>query len=399
MQGKQPPRQGSSSGGFDYSSSPIVKLTESGRTTPILKRPKISGYSTLDRKTQQEIISLRIEVERLTAQLTAITNRCEKQLTAKEARIAELEKDRKFLLDAETQLRTTSENACQVNEQQISKVTSQLNDERKKSAEVNERVIDLESERRKAMRELQTLQKELFTLNKRCETDSITFQAQIESKDVQLQLKEDMIAKLKEELDQNSKANSSRTLRDFSAPDVEVLEKLNKLEVANRKFTFENGILKESARNSGILEERLYSCERRIEQYRAMELQYNELLSKIGNTECSAPTLEVRESRGLLEKTAALVSLQEKMGQMEAQFKVLEIELREYRQRDQQQNLELQQIKGELETAITTAKHSQQQEIVLKSEIELLRGHLEAAEKVEKASQAIILKLSRKIPD
>ncbi len=184
-----------------------------------------------------------------------------------------------------------------------------------------------------------------------------------------------------------------------------LLERIERLETANRRLLHENTIYRESSRNHLILEERLHTAESTVAQLRQIEQQYHQLQAQSHGLHTAAAALPAdgpidgATLRELMERTARLASLQESLGEVEASLRGArsEIEILNLQLLQMRQTLtEERQQAGELRQRLAVA---QQQEAIWKTEIALLKEQIEAGDRVERTNQLIISNLNRKLLD
>lgn len=351
---------------------------------------------------KQQVTTLKIELERLQTALSNERSKGEKLLTSKDERILELEKDRRFLYDSEAELRRLLEESQKRHQNELSNLKGQIQEERRKATESTERLLDCEGERTKLNKDLRTLKNEVEKVKGalRGEVESLCMQNTI--KDQQIHSKDQVIIELQKQLlpvQKPSRISEPSIIVDGGAN----LEAIHKLEVINRRLTRENEVLRESTLNFKVMEEMLHTAQRRLEQYRLLEEKYNQLETKLRTTEqssnLSTDSMAGREMRELIEKTAALAQLQDRFGELEAKYKSIMMDSEKSQERVASMTEELSTVKAEHSSLQTELLTHKQHESVLRAEIEILKEHLDAAERMEKASQSVILNLQQKLSD
>jgi chromosome segregation ATPase len=387
-------RHESSNSVVEQTDSPLVLLLHvtheqspfmagnSALSSPATKRPHIGSLSSSPihpsevRKTRQELSTLRIELERLQTQLLNERTRTEKSLAGKDNRILELEKDRRFLHESEAELRKNCEEARIKLQNELTAVKGQLVEEQKQRNELNAMLLDVEREKKRLMRDLQCMTTERESCKAQFQHEKETLIESIAIKDQQLQSKEQAVSDLQLHLNQvHSKRSSITRNEQRTTLDSEALERLHKLEVSTRRLQHENEVFRESTHNFRLLEEKLHTAECRIEQYRKHEDQYN-----AAHKERPAEMTTGRELKELIERTAELVKLQERTGELEGQIKTLTMELERLQTTNEQTRKELERYKMELNTTRTSLLTCQQQEAVFRSEIAILKEHIVSLE-------------------
>ncbi|PJF19106.1 hypothetical protein PSACC_01072 [Paramicrosporidium saccamoebae] len=352
----------------------------SALSSPATKRPNIGSLSSSPihpsevRKARQELSTLRIELERLQTQLVNERARTEKSLAGKDIRIVELEKDRKFLHESEAELRKNCEETRTNLQNELTAIKGQLLEERKQISELKEVFFDVEREKKKLTRDLQSVTTERDSCRAQFQNEKESLIESIAIKDQQLKSKEQAVLDLQLHRDQlHSKQSLITPNEQRAALDPETLGRLHKLEVSNRRLQHENEVLRESTHNFRLLEEKLHTAECRIEQYRKYEDQHNAL-----HKERPAEVTTGRELKELIERTAELVKLQERTGELEGRLKALTIELEMSRATNEQTREELSRCTAELNTTRASLLTCQQQEAVFRSEIAILKEHIVA---------------------
>lgn len=356
---------------------------------------------------------LRLEVERLRASQQGERLRVEREISQREARIAELEKDRRFLHREEAALREKLEaqqKEAGLRSTGLQQETAQL---RAQLAELREAKSEGEAERRRLAWQNEQLREQLAAASRGHARDAEASGARLARLEEQLAEKQQNITSLQEALlVANTSAVGSKfargdeaALRALVPQEATLLERIERLETANRRLLHENTIYRESSRNHLILEERLHTAESTVAQLRQIEQQYHQLQAQSHSLHTAAAALPADGPidggtlRELMERTARLASLQESLGEVEASLRGArsEIEILNLQLLQMRQTLtEERQQAGELRQRLAVA---QQQEAIWKTEIALLKEQIEAGDRVERTNQLIISNLNRKLLD
>lgn len=167
------------------------------------------------------------------------------------------------------------------------------------------------------------------------------------------------------------------------------MDRLHKMEVANRRLVQENAILRDSAQACRLLEEKIHTYERRVEGYREVEKRYFELeieleqvkkeLASSSHREKnppSLPPLSHRQVRELMEKTAELIKTQESLGEIESKYSVVRSELEKMHTRVAAAEQGREEMARHLADLRLKLHQSQQLEAIRQTEVVSLRSQL-----------------------
>lgn len=366
-------------------------------------------HSRLDgRKIDQECRSLRLEVERLQASLESERSRSEQQILSREKRIAELEKDRRFLHKEEQALRERLDRVEREAREKTAGLQHEMTQAKGRLGQLLEEKSLWEGEKRRLLGQLEHLCDEVAGQRKGHAHEVEGLKADCKFLKEKVAEKEAVIESLRAASSKDPSPNESAERgKDTLVSPLDttgLLERINRLEVANRRLQMENNIYRESSRNHLILEERLHAAEKSVVRLHQVEEQCNLLQMRVKELETAKPFLVDGPTDGgtireLMEKTAKYAKLQESFGDMEASLRAAQAkagtldsqvnELKEVAALDKKQ---VEEVKQKLALA-------QQHEAIWKTEIGMLKEQIEAVERVERTSQMIIMNLNKKIAD
>lgn len=372
--------------------------------------PTITSFQgRLDgRKIDQECRSLRLEVERLQTSLDSERSRSEQQIISREKRIAELEKDRRFLHKEEQALRERLDKTEREAREKTASLQQEMTQTKGRLGQLLEEKCLWDGEKRRLLGQLEQLCDEVEGQRKRHVHEVEGLKAECEFLKDKVDEKEVVIESLRGASPKVPSPNESaeRSKHPLVSPldTTDLLERINRLEVANRRLQMENNIYRESSRNHLILEERLHTAEKSVARLHRVEEQCNLLKMRVKELEAAKPFLvdgpiDGGTIRELMEKTAKYAKLQESFGNMEASLKasqaevgILNSQVNELKEVTALEKKQVEEIKQKLALA-------QQQEAIWKAEIGMLKEQIEAVERVERTGQMIIMNLNKKIAD
>lgn len=321
----------------------------------------------------------------------------------------ELEKDRRHLLDNEERMKKELESVKQHKDQSISSSRSRLGEVEGQRRELEERIRTMGDDLRRSQQALRQSHDECSTLKDRHAQELKNLQDVLGTKERLIRERDQRIASLEAALEQASKATPKPQDPSLEAPRGSLLEELHRLELQNRKLQFDNGLFREAAATRRILEEKLHAAEQRLAHFQHLEAENLQLRNQLQAADSSdrsrspsavAETMlqqqDTRSIRELLERTVALAKVEQSVAEMNARISILETELADARRQLETTQSQLTERTAQHDAATTALLQARQQETLLRAELDLVREQLQAAERIERASQSLIQSLAKK---
>lgn len=215
--------------------------------------------------------------------------------------------------------------------------------------------------------------------------------------------KEEFITELKEEFTQLK--SSSAKVKTEETPvrpvDLAELEKqVHSLSVQNRKLTFENESLRSANVNNKVLEEQIYTLQKRIDNYETIEKQWIALESKAALERSASQIAEAPSSQNvleLMEKALFASKLQEDIAELKGRINKLESELASAQGNLAGSEESRQAAEKRALNAQSSLVEAQQRAQITQTELASLREQMEYLEKIDASNQAIIKSLTLKL--